>query len=85
MFAIVHLSQHAVVVDPDSGLLHGCHHGPLHSRVAEGGGAGVQRRQDQVDTRPTYTEAEQSLHGGVDVDGVPVDDGVIWREKMFRC
>lgn len=33
-----------------------------------------------MDTRSTNAEAQQSLYGGVDVDVVSVDDGIIWED-----
>lgn len=78
VFAIVHLSQQAVVVDLDLGLLHGRHHGSLHSWITEAGDSRFRRREDEMDTRSTDTKAEQSLHCGVDIDVVSVHDGVIW-------
>ena len=77
MFAIVHLSQQAVIVDLDFGLLHARRHSLLHFWVAEAGAAGFAWWKYQMDTRSLDAETEQSLHGGVDINAVSIDDGII--------
>lgn len=89
MLAADHVGQQAAVVDQDLGLLQGRHHSSVHGRVAEttrggGGAGGFRRREHEVDTIAGDTEAEQSLHRGVDVDVVAVDDGVTWSTERER-
>lgn len=77
MLAVVKPGQDAVTVDSDLGVLHGHHHGVFHRRVHEAGDTWLRRREDKTDTRPADAEAEQSPYGGVGVDAVAVDDGII--------
>lgn len=82
--SVVHLGQHAVMVDLDLGLRHGCHHSLLDIRVAKAGGGGLRRCEDQVDTISLDTEAQQSLHSGEDIDAVSVDNGIIWSNTRKK-
>lgn len=84
--SVVHPGQQAVTVDVDLGLLHGRHCGLLDDGVAEareGAGLGG-RREDDMDATSPDAEAEQSLCGGEDVDGVSVDDGIIWKNTKKK-
>lgn len=77
IFSIVHLSQQAAAMNLDFSFRQGLLHSLPHSRVTETGEGGLARREGQMDTRSPDAEAEQSLHGGVHVDAVPINDGVI--------
>lgn len=81
MLAVVYLSQDAVYMDLDLVARHGRRHGSVHDQVRERGRAGRQGGQHQVDPGSLDTEGKQGLDGDVDVQGVSVDDGVIWGQR----
>lgn len=84
VLAVVQLSQHTTVVDLDVGLCQRRHHCCLHGWVCEAGGSeGLGGRQDQLDTRATHAQVEQSLHGGVNVQVVTIDDGIVCRAERW--
>lgn len=75
--AVVHLGQQAAAVDPHLGLCQGREHRRLYCRVAEAGRPRLGGREDEMDATSADGEAEQRLHGGEDVQAVPVDDSVV--------
>lgn len=88
---VVHLGQQAVTVDPDLRLLHGRRHCFLNLRVAKAEDASLRWRENQMDPTPLDAETQQCLNGGINIDAVPVDDGIICTEEtswvgfLFRC